>query len=55
MLSLPTSYSELVSRVTAGGTREVFDPATEELIGLAPEQGTDVLDQLVTKAPKSSL
>ena len=50
MLPLPTSYSELVSRVTAGGTREVFDPATEELIGLAPEQGTDVLDQLVTKA-----
>lgn len=50
MSSLPTTYQELLERVTAGGTREVFDPATEELIGLAPVQGEDVLNELVEKA-----
>lgn len=50
MSSLPTTYQELLERVTAGGTREVFDPATEELVGLAPVQGEDVLNELVEKA-----
>ncbi|MFW0111321.1 aldehyde dehydrogenase family protein [Rothia sp. CCM 9417] len=50
MSSLPTTYQELLERVTTGGSREVFDPATEELIGLAPVQGEDVLNELVEKA-----
>ncbi len=48
-----SSYGELVSRITVGGTREIFDPATEELIGLSPEQGEDTLNEMVKTARRT--
>lgn len=48
-----SSYGELISRITVGGTREIFDPATEELIGLAPEQGEDTLNEMVETARRA--
>lgn len=50
-----SSYGELISRIAVGGTREIFDPATEELIGLAPEQDEDVLNQMVETAREAQI
>lgn len=50
MPSLPTSYEDLLERITQGGSREVLDPATEEVIGLAPQLGLEDLDAAVSRA-----
>ncbi|MEI2731747.1 MAG: aldehyde dehydrogenase family protein [Dermatophilaceae bacterium] len=46
-----SSYPELLSRIEAPqGGREVFDPATEELIGAAPRSTVDDVDAAVATA-----
>lgn len=55
MQSLPTTYQELLSRVTEGGSREIFDPATEELIGLAPTATEADLDRKVQAAREAQV
>lgn len=54
--ALPTTYEELFAAVSAPAdtdgitSRPVRDPATGELIGHAPVQGTDALEEAVTTA-----
>lgn len=45
-----TTYTDLLARVTTGGSRDIFDPATEELIGAAPESTVADVDAAVATA-----
>lgn len=54
MSTVPTTYTELLSAVDAGARAPravpVHDPATEELIGYAPQLDEDDLDRVVATA-----
>ncbi|MCI4657881.1 aldehyde dehydrogenase family protein [Cryobacterium zhongshanensis] len=46
------NYQTLLDRITpeAGGTREVLDPATGEIVGIAPVQGVSDLEDAIERA-----
>lgn len=52
-MSLPTTYADLLARVHDDAGREIYDPATEELVGKAPIHTVDDLNRMVATAKET--
>lgn len=52
-MSLPTTYADLLALVHDENGREIYDPATEELVGKAPVHTVDDLNRMVATAKET--